>query len=328
MADLSTTYLGLSLRSPVVVASSRLTMQLKGLKKSEEAGAGAVVLKSIFEEQIDFDSRSMIQDMDAFSVHADGFDFLENTSKDFYIDKYLELVENAKKALSIPVIPSVNCLNPGSWIDYSHRFEEVGADALELNVYIPPTSTAVSSEEIEAQYLELIGKVREKVSIPVAVKLGYHFSSLANFMKKLDELGVNALVLFNRYYRPDIDIEKVAMAPGKIVSVQEESALSLQWTGLLSGELSCDLCSNTGIHSGESVIKHLLSGASAVQVCSAVMKSGYSVIDSMNKELAAWMDRKNYASIEDFKGALNRENTSDSGYWERAQYIKAISGIA
>jgi dihydroorotate dehydrogenase (fumarate) len=328
MADLTTSYLGLKLENPVIISSSRLTDQLKGLQKSAAAGAGAVVLKSIFEEQIEYDSRSMIKGMDDFSSHADAYDFLANSSKDYYIDRYLDLVEKAKAALGIPVIASVNCVSQGAWLDYADRFQEVGADALEINMFIVPSQTAVSGADIEQQYIDLIRKILAKVSIPVAVKLGYHFSGMANFMKQLDELGVSGLVLFNRYYRPDIDIEKIAMKAGDIVSVEQESALSLQWTALLSGQLSCDICANTGIHTGDAVIKHLLAGASAVEICSAIMKFGYGTISDMKKTLSEWMGRKGFDTLDDFRGLLSKSNTDSPEVWERTQYIKAVTGIS
>ncbi len=327
MADLSTKYLGLALNNPIIVSSSRLTYQLKGLIKSEEAGAGAVVLKSIFEEQIESDSRSMISGIDD-SGHADAYDFLANSSKDYYIDRYLELVEQAKRKLSIPVIASVNCVNQGSWLDYADRFQDVGADALEINVFIVPSKAGVSSAEIEQRYLDLISAIISRVSIPVAVKLGFHFSGLAHVMKRIDELGAAGLVLFNRYYRPDIDIEKLEPKAGDIVSTEVESALSLQWTALLSGQLSCDICANTGIHSGQAVIKHLLAGAKAVEICSTIMKSGYGVIGRMTEDIAAWMERKGYASLSECIGLLNASAAGQSELWERSQYIKAVTGIS
>jgi dihydroorotate dehydrogenase (fumarate) len=326
MADIKTDYLGLSLANPIIITSSRLTATLDGVKRCEDAGAGAVVLKSIFEEQIDFDSAKMLEGADA-SYHADAYDFFANTSKDYYIDRYLELVEQAKASLSIPVIASVNCIHSGSWIDYAHRFQEVNADALEMNVYIIPSDASKTPEHIEQEYDRLVKEVRSKITIPLALKIGQQFTALANRLRRFEMLGVDALVLFNRFYRTDIDINKELMVPGKVLSVPEESAIPLQWTALSSGELDLDICANSGIFTGEDMIKQLLAGAACVGICSAVMKHGHGVIDTMNKDLEQWMDRKGYQSIADFKGKLCQENLEHPDLWERSQYVKAVCGI-
>jgi len=328
MANLSTSYLGLNLTNPIIVASSRLTAQLDGLKKSEDAGAGAVVLKSIFEEQIEYDSNTMINGMDEYAAHTDAYDFFNNSSKDYYIDTYLELVEQAKKSLSIPVIASVNCRDSGSWLDYAHRFQEVGADALEMNMFIVPSNISESSSEVEQKYLNLIKNLKNRLNIPLALKMGTYFSGMANFMNQLDTMGLSGLVLFNRYYKTDIDIESMNLKAGKIISVEEESAVPLQWTALMSGELSCDICGNTGIYSGETIIKFLLAGAAAVQICSSVMTGGYDIIGKMTEIIENWMERKNYSSISDFSGKLCQENYENPDIWERSQYIKAVCGIS
>ena len=319
MADLSTRYLGMDLKNPIIVGSSRLTSTLEGVVACEESGAGAVVLKSIFEEQIEADSTSMIQGLDDLSVHADAYDFFHQTSKDHYIDAYLELVEQAKRAVSIPIIASVNCVNPGSWLDYSHRFEEVGADALEINMFIVPSEAAVTSIEIERRYYDLVRQIRRHTKLPIALKIGSHFTAMAHIMKTFDEMGVNGLVLFNRYYKTDIDLETLRLKAGKVISVPEEAALSLQWAALMSEELSCDICANTGIHDGETIIKQLLAGAASVQICSAVMKQGHGVVSQMLGTLTEWMEKKGYASISDFKGLLSQERSESPEILERSQ---------
>ena len=328
MVNLTTSYLGLNLNNPIIVASSRLTSQLDGLKKCEDAGAGAVVLKSIFEEQIEYDSNSMINGMEEYAAHTDAYDFFNNSSKDYYIDRYLELVEQAKQSLSIPVIASVNCLKAGSWLDYAHRFQEVGADALEMNMFIVPSNRAETSNEVEQKYLNLIKSLKNRLNIPLALKMGTYFSGMANFMNQLDTLGLSGLVLFNRYYKTDIDIESMSLKAGKITSVEEESAVPLQWTALMSGELSCDICGNTGIYSGETIIKFLLAGAAAVQICSSVMTGGHEILGRMKEIMVNWMERKNYTSINDFKGMLCQETFDNPEIWERSQYIKAVCGIS
>ncbi len=236
MGNLKTSYMGLALDNPIIVGSSRLTSQLDGIKKSEDAGAGAVVLKSLFEEQIEHDATAMIEGYDEFADHADAFAFFANSSKDYYIDTYLELVEQARKAVDIPVIASVNCIHPGSWLEYADRFQKVGADALELNMFIMPSQVTDGGHEIEQRYIDLIRRLEARISIPLAVKIGYHFSGMANFLSQLDkDLQVAGLVLFNRYYKTDIDIEAMQLKAGKIISVEEEASLPLQWTAPCKG---------------------------------------------------------------------------------------------
>ncbi len=327
MADLTTRYLGLTLPNPILVASSRLTSTLAGVKRCEDSGAGAIVLKSLFEEQITADASSMMEGADD-SLHADAFDFFANSSKDYFIDTYLDLVEKAKKSIQIPVIASLNCVSAGSWLDYAHRFEEVGADALEINAYIIPSNAAKTGLKIEQEYDTLFKEIRKRVSIPIAFKMGQNFSGLANQMRRFDTMGADGLVLFNRLYRTDIDIEKESTVPGRVVSAPEEYATSLQWTGLMSGELDCDICANTGVHDGETVIKMLLAGASSVGICSALMKQGHGVIGTMKDTLEAWMERKEYTTISDFKGKLCQEGSAEPEIWERSQYIKAVCGIS
>ena len=327
MADLSTRYLGLTLTNPIIVASSRLTSTLEGVKRCEDAGAGAVVLKSLFEEQITADASKMLEGADMYA-HADAFDFFDNSSKEYFIDTYLDLVEKAKKSVQVPIIASLNCVSPGKWLENAHRFEEAGADALEINSYIIPSQAGRDGQEIEHQYDKLIREIRKHVSIPIALKMGENFSGLANRMRRFEDLGVDGLVLFNRFYRTDINIEDESVTAGKVLSSPEEYAQSLRWIGLMSGELKLDFCANTGIYDGETIIKQLLAGASSVGICSALMKHGHDVIGTMKGTIEAWMERKEYASIADFKGKLCQESSDDPDIWERSQYIKAVCGIS
>jgi dihydroorotate dehydrogenase (fumarate) len=326
MADLKTTYMGLRLPNPIIVTSSRLTSTLEGVKKCEAAGAGAVVLKSIFEEQIDHDAAKMLEGADD-TVYTDAYDFFANRSHDYHIDAYLDLVEKAKEAVNIPVIASVNCISSGAWLDYAHRFEEAGADALEINAYIIPSNVYKSGQDIEAEYINLIRSIRSRVNIPIALKMGQQFSGLANMMKQFDDEKVNALVLFNRFYRNDIDISKEELVAGKVLSVPEEAAIPMQWTALVSHFLKGDVCASSGVYSGDTVIKQLLAGADTVGVCSAILKGGHGVIKEMTAELEAWMEKKGYSSLADFKGALSHKDAESQSVWERSQYIKAVCGI-
>jgi dihydroorotate dehydrogenase (fumarate) len=326
MADLKTRYMGLGLHNPVIVTSSRLTSTLEGVKKCEDAGAGAVVLKSIFEEQIDYDAAKMLEGSDD-TVYTDAYDFFANRSRDYYIDEYLDLVEKAKDAVDIPVIASVNCITSGAWLDYADRFEQAGADGLEINAYIIPSNVYKSGQDIEHEYLHLIRSIRSRVGIPLALKMGQQFSGLANMIKQFDDEKVDALVLFNRFYRNDIDLKTEKLVPGKVLSEPGESAIPLQWTALVSHFLKGDVCASSGVYDGETVIKQLLAGADAVGVCSAVLKNGHGIIREMISVLEEWMDAKGYGSLSDFKGRLSHDDAEAQSVWERSQYVKAICGI-
>ncbi|MFP4179730.1 MAG: dihydroorotate dehydrogenase-like protein [Spirochaetaceae bacterium] len=326
MSDLSTTYMGLRLRNPIIVSSSKLTYDIEKVKECEKAGAGAVVLKSLFEEQIIHETERMIGEMN-FDASTDAYDYLRGSSKDFHMDKYLGLVEEAKKEVSIPVIPSINCVSDGEWIEYAERFERMGADALELNVFIIPADVNTSGESIEEAYFSILKKVKKKVSIPVALKLGSHFSGMAHTMQRLAEAGSDGLVLFNRFYRPHIDIEKMTIRPAHVYSAPEEMGLTLQWIAILSGKVDADLAANTGIYSGNDVTAQLLAGASAVEVCSAFMKNGIEKIADFLKEMEEWMRRKEFSSVDEFKGLMSQKNMEHPEVFERSQYIKSIVGI-
>ncbi|MDD3941776.1 MAG: dihydroorotate dehydrogenase-like protein [Sphaerochaetaceae bacterium] len=325
MERLATTYLGLELKNPIIVGSSPLTSSVDKLKKCEDAGAGAVVVKSIFEEQIDHDAAKMISETEGFVVHADGQDFLEEVSRNYYIDAYLSLVEKATEAMDIPVIASVNCRTRGSWLDYVGRFSEAGADALELNYYILPSDMKRSTQEIEDEYFSVVKSAMDQAKLPLSVKMGSHFTSLANVVKRFDAMGVDGLVLFNRFYQPDIDIEKLTTKSSVVLSSPNDYTQSLQWTALLSAYLNCDICASTGIHSGETLVKMLLSGAKAVQVCSALMKGGHKVIGQMLGDLTAWMDRQGAETFVDFRGKMAHKRMDDPSQWERAQYMKSLN---
>jgi dihydroorotate dehydrogenase (fumarate) len=327
MMDLSTTYLGMKLRNPLVVSSSNLTSTIDKIIACEEHGAGAVVCKSLFEEQIDADTGAMLASVDE-SQHTSAYDYLEKSGRYHYLDDYLSLIEEARKRVSIPVIASVNCLSVDRWIDYAKRFEAVGANALELNVFILPADVRVRGEEIEKQYLDMCRKLSQKISIPISVKIGPHFSGLANMLARLETEGVRGFVLFNRFYQPDIDIERFQLIPAKIFSAPEEMALSLRWIALLSGEMKADFSAATGVHDSKAVIKQLLAGARTVQLCTTLYQNGLSMIPKMLDEISQWMERHHFSAIDDFNGKLCQERSNDPERYERAQYVKALVGIA
>ena len=327
MANLSTSYMGLKLKNPIIAASSSLTSSLDGVKKCEDAGAGAVVLKSLFEEQITIDKNRMVGGLN-FDANTDAYDFFNATSTNYYLDEYLGLVEDAKSALSIPVIASINCVSTGQWTDYSERFESIGADALELNMFILPSNIETSGKEIEDSYLKILEDVKKNTKIPVAVKIGYHFSGMGNFLNILSKNGADGIVLFNRFYKMDIDINKLELKASPILSNSSEIYLALQWIALMSGDVSADLSASTGIHDAEGAVKHLLAGAKSIQLCSTLMQNGVNRIADINSGIENWMETKSYSKISDFNGLLSQANSTHPESYERSQYIKSVVGVS
>ena len=327
MVDLTTKYLGLTLRNPIVVSSSNMTATTDKIIACERAGAGAVVLKSLFEEQIQADTAKMMESVEE-THYATAYDYLTKTGNYHYIDEYLTLLEESKSKVSIPIIASLNCVSSGSWIDYAQRIERLGADALELNVFILPADVKKKGREIEEVYLEVCRKIQNKISIPFALKIGSHFSGLANMIKVLTEEGASGFVLFNRFYQLDVDIEEMKILPAKIFSGPQEMALSLRWIALLSGEIDADFAAGTGIHAGKSVLKQILVGAKTVQLCSVLYQNGIDYIHTILNVLDNWMGRHAYNSIEDFRGSLCQEKSQNPEVYERAQYVKALVGIS
>ena len=327
MIDLSTNYLGLSLRNPIIVASSGLTSTAEKIGECETAGAGAVVIKSLFEEQIEAETASMIQGMD-YTAHTDAFDFFTSSSKHHHFDQYVELIEQAKEKISIPLIGSVNCVSPGSWIEYAARLEKAGIDALEVNIFIMPADIDQDGRTIEERYIAVLKEIKRHLTVPVALKIGPHFSGLANMIKRFQNNGADGVVLFNRFYRPDVDIENMRIIPAKVYSVQQEISLSLQWIALLSGELDIHFAATTGIHDGKGAVKQLLVGARAVQLCSALYRNGINHIQRSLVEIEEWMKRRGFEKIEDFRGKLSQNESVNPEVYERTQYIKALVGIS
>jgi len=327
MANLETTYMGLRLRNPIIAASSKLTSSLESIIACEKAGAGAVVLKSLFEEQIMADKEKMMDNVN-YLGHAEAFDYSSVMSQEYYLDDYIALVEEAKGKASIPVIASLNCVSAGKWIEYASLFEKAGADALELNVFIMPANVNVSGPELEKIYLEIAKKIKRKISIPVSMKIGFHFSGLAQMIRDFADAGLDGLVLFNRFYRPDVDIEKLKLSHGPLFSDPSEFVLSLQWIALMSGEIDIDFAATTGVHSPEAAVKQLLVGAKAVQVCSVLYKNGIDYIGTLVDGISTWMDSHNFGAIDDFLGMLCQEKSENPEAYERSQFVKAIVGIA
>jgi dihydroorotate dehydrogenase (fumarate) len=324
--DMTTEYMGLKLRNPVIVASCGLVRSVDGVKRCADAGAGAVVLKSLFEEQIEIETKAIEHELRE-TWHPEAFEYVARMEKDLGPTSYLTLVEEAKKSVSIPVIASLNCVTPAWWLDYAVRLADAGADALELNMAIMPSDAGVRSDDIEQRYFDIVEGIARRIQIPIAVKLGPYFTSLARFATVLCEKGASALVLFNRFYQFDIDLNRIALRAANRLSSPRELTGSLRWISLLASRVKCDLAGATGIHDGDAVLKHILAGAAAVQICSTLYVDGLQKIETMLSEMEIWMNNKGFASIAQIRGRLKQSESRDPEAYERLQYIKALVGI-
>lgn len=325
MIDLKTEYLGLQLKNPIIIGSSRLTGDLKTIKQCVEAGASAIVLKSLFEEQIVLEAESRLRkgiNNEIYYWFPEASEKIFGLSKEENLLRYLEYVSSVKKSIDVPVIASVNCSSAKGWPEFAAKIEKAGADALELNIAIFPYNNEKSSEEIEQIYYQVLKDVKKNVNIPVSVKLGYNFTNIGSVASNLVNEGADGLVLFNRYFRPDIDIQTLKLVANDNFSIPDEHVIPLRWIGLLSGaKLNCDLVASTGIHDHEGVIKQILAGAKAVQIVSTLYLNGIPVIDKILKDLELWMTKKNFTSIEDFRSSALEFQTTDASF-ERIQYMK------
>ncbi len=326
MADLSTEYMGLQLRNPLVVSSCNLTNTSEGVRQCADAGAGAVVLKSLFEEQMQADTEEL-EKYSWVSGHPEAFDYVRNMGMLTGPREYISLIKAAKSIVSIPVIASLNCVSPKWWTDYAVQIESAGADALELNVSIMPSEPDHTGEEIEKLYFAILEELKTHIEIPIAMKIHPYFTSTARVARELGERGASALVLFNRFYQLDIDVEKLELAPGYRFSSPQEIYLPLRWVTLLAGRVECDLAASTGIHDGESVIKQILAGTSVVQVCSTLYLNGLEQIGRIIEYMQSWMERHGFDSIDQIRGKLSQMNSDRPELYERLQYIKALVGI-
>jgi dihydroorotate dehydrogenase (fumarate) len=321
--DLSVSYLGLKIKSPVVVGSSGLSTSVKNLQKIEKSGAGAVVLKSIFEEEIYNEYESIIRKEAMEDAPNLGYlDYYDYKIKDDNIKKYLKLIEDAKSNISIPVIASINCTCSYEWSFFAKKIQEAGADALEVNLFILPSDFSKTSVEVEETYFRLVKKIREEVKIPIAIKISYYFSNLAGFVKKLSNSGVDGLVLFNRFFHPDFDIENFSIIPSNVLSHPSDLAISLRWMAIFSGRVGCDLIASTGVHDGASIIKEILAGADAVQVVSSLFTNGIEYIEEMLADVRIWMKKHRFEKIDDFKGKMSQVNSPNPAEFERVQFMK------
>ncbi len=329
MKDLSTEYLGLKLKNPVVAASSGLTATLEGLLTMEKQGAGAVVIKSIFEEEILLQAEKEVkeaeEDQMIYSELSETLDYIDLHIKEDNLSKYLKLISDAKKNLTIPVIASINCISGEDWTHFTRKMEEAGADALELNIFLNPAD--FKNKEFEKAYFRIIKKVLENVKIPVAIKISKYFTRLGLSVKALSETGIAGIVMFNRFFTPDIDIDKMTLTSANIFSTPEEQFETLRWIAIMSGRVDCDLAASTGIHNGEDVIKMLLAGASVTQVASTLYKNGPDQIGRILKKLEKWMTDKEFDSLDQFRGSVARMYGDDPAAFERMQFMKNFSEI-
>lgn len=327
MIDITTGYMGLELKSPVIIGSSGLTNSIEKIIECEKYGAGAVVLKSLFEEQITIEATKAMGQVEPAYLYPEAEDYIRNYSRLHQIEEYLNLIKKAKKNVSIPLIASIHCFTPGEWSSFARKIEEAGADALELNVYILPSDSSQTGEQLESIYIKIIEKVKAEISIPIALKINYHFSGLANFVIKLSWTGIKGLVLFNRFFSPDIDIDTMKVMSTNVFSKPDEITIPLRWVALLSGSCQCDIAASTGVHDGKGVIKQILVGAKAVQIASVLYKQGLSHIQVMNNEIISWMEDNNFQKLDDFRGKMSYKNLENPVAFERVQFMKHFSGI-
>ena len=324
--DITTTYLGLELKSPIVCSAGPLSEKISNIRELEDAGAGAIVLYSIFEEQIEHDQLALDHHT---SIHSESF--AEATSYlpspfEFKLgpEEYLDHIRKAKEAVDIPIIASLNGKSAGGWIEYAKRMEQAGADALELNIYRLATDIKISSAEIEKSYLDILLAVKMNTNIPIAVKMHPFFTSVGWMSGQLDKCGANGLVMFNRFYQPDIDLEKLEVVPNVILSTPMAMRLPLRWIAMMYGKINADLAATSGIYSAEDVIKMVMAGAKVTQMLSALLKFGIGHIADVTTNLKLWMEEKEYESIEQMRGSMSYMNVDDPAKFERANYMKVL----
>ncbi|MFP4023135.1 MAG: dihydroorotate dehydrogenase-like protein [Thiohalospira sp.] len=323
MIDLSTEYMGLKLKNPIIAASSGLTDSAEKVKKLEDNGVGAVVLKSLFEEQIRMEVDSLGMN-NMFDTYSDNENYIAFYTKQNTVNEYLQLIKDSKSKVDIPVIASINCYSMGEWVEFSQKIEKAGADGIELNMFILPGDIEVKGEEIEQKYFDIIQKVKEHTSLPIAVKLSYYFSGMGEILTRISRTGIKGMVLFNRFYNPDVDLDNEKIKPSRIFSVPEENSMCIRWIGLVSDKVNCDLAASTGVNDGFAALKNILVGAAAVQVASALYQNKPAHIGEMLNQMEGWMQKKGYQSIKDIIGKLNYSKHNVELY-ERAQFMKYYS---
>jgi dihydroorotate dehydrogenase (fumarate) len=324
--DLSTTYLGLNLRTPLVPSASPLSEDIGNIRRMEDAGAAAVVLYSLFEEQLVLDKYELHHHLtEGTESFAEALTYFPEPGE-FHLgpEGYLEHIRKAKAAVGIPVIASLNGTSLGGWTSYAKQMQEAGADALELNVYYIPTDVQQTAEQVEQTYLDILQAVKAAVSIPVALKLGPFFSNMARMARRLDDAGANALVLFNRFYQPDIDLEALEVRPHVLLSTPQALRLPLTWIGILYGRIRADMAATSGVHQAEDVIKLLMVGANVTMLCSALLQHGIEHIRAVEHGVREWMEAHEYTSVRQMRGSMSQRNVADASAFERAHYISSL----
>jgi dihydroorotate dehydrogenase (fumarate) len=324
--DIRTTYLGLKLNSPLIAGSSGLTGSVDKVKAMAQHGAGAVVLKSLFEEEIYFEQEDILKEAEADGIDMAQFDYYDFHLKGQKLDRYVKLITEAKQSVDIPVIASINCLYSHEWTAFARRLEAAGADAFELNMFFLPSDFKRSTREQEDAYFKIIERVMAIASIPVSLKISYYFSNLGPMIQRLSQTGVKGIVLFNRFFSPDIDIDKFKVKPSFVFSSPAELALSLRWVAIMARKVDCDLAASTGVHNSPALIKQLLAGASAVQAASSLYKHGPGHIATMIDGLKTWMQKHGFKRLDDFRGRMSQEAASDPAVYERSQFMRYFGG--
>ncbi len=327
MKDLSTTYLGLDLKNPLIVGSCGFTNSVDKIEELAQNGAGAIDLKSLFEEQILAD---LSANLESYATDYPGAtDYVREYTRGNEVEAYLKLIAGAKKKVDVPVIASINCVSAKEWTSFAKSVEDEGADAIELNVSLLPSNPNQTSDQNEQQYVDIVSAVSDMVSIPVALKMSHYSAALANLIQKLSWSDkIAGFVLFNRYYSPDIDVEKMLVKSSDLLSNPAEGTHPLRWIALLSGIIEKDMVASTGIHDHEAVIKQLLAGAAAVQLVSTIYKNGMGQIATILEGLEKWMDEKSFDTIDDFRGKLSNEKVADPAVFERTQFMKYYGGLS
>ncbi len=331
MADLTTKYMGLTLKNPLIIASSGLTDSFGKIAELERNGAGAVVLKSLFEEQIILEADQNLKDARdnrlIYTEYSETFDYIDVHVSERELGKYLDIIKQVKKDLMIPLIASVNCISNIGWTGFAKQIEKAGADALELNIFITPFGFDNNCEDTEKKYYKILRKVKQEISIPIAVKISPFFTNLGKVIMNFEAEGANGVVLFNRFTKPDIDIDNINVTVAEIFSNPSEMNNSLRWIAILANRLKIDIAATSGIHDGKAMIKQILAGARVVQVASALYKNGVSYITEMLKYLENWMDKKGFNYIDQFRGKLSQEKYFRPDIYERLQFMKYFGEI-
>jgi len=324
--DLTTTYMGFKLKNPIVPSASPLTHSLDTVKSLEDAGAAAIICHSLFEEQLTHESGELDHYLSyGTDSYAEATSYFPEPDE-FRVGpvEYLDLIADMKKSVDIPVIGSLNGVSSGGWVKYAKNIQDAGADALELNVYYIPTSLDISSEEVENMYIDTLKSVKENVSIPVAIKLSPFFTTMANMASKLDKAGADALVLFNRFYQPDFDLDKLEVVPNLVLSTNWELRLPLRWIAILYGNIKADLAATSGVHDHFDVLKVMMSGGKIAMICSELLMNGVGRISEMLGGIENWMDEKEYDSIEMMQGSMSQKACGEPAAFERANYMKTL----